>query len=83
MSYVAHRKDFAIYTAAPDMQPEADTPKKAGLLQRLANALRRSRQRETDRVIGAYLARSGGRLTDSVEREMMWQLTGSSWGERR
>jgi len=37
------------------------------------------RQRQVDREIAGLLARSGGRLTDSMEREMMEKALGSDW----
>lgn len=79
MSYAAHRKDFATSMDAPTHRSEAGKPKTVGLVRRLYDFISQSRQREADRVIGAYLARSGGKLTDSAEREMMQHLTGSSW----
>lgn len=48
-------------------------------LGRLARALEAQRQREVDWEIGRLLARSGGRITDSMEREMMWRVLGSHW----
>ena len=41
------------------------------LARRLSDALESQRQREVDRSIARLLAQSGGRLTDSVEREIM------------
>ncbi|HET7848414.1 MAG TPA: hypothetical protein VFL51_05060 [Pseudolabrys sp.] len=41
-----------------------------GLFARLADALLASRQQDANRAIAAYLAHTGGRLTDSVEREI-------------
>jgi hypothetical protein len=43
------------------------------------DALEAQRQREVDREIGRLLARSGGRITDSMEREMMWRVLQSHW----
>ena len=37
------------------------------------------RQREVDREIARVLARSGGRITDSMEREMMRKALASDW----
>ena len=68
---------------APALQPDACAPKRPGLMQRLAKVLQRSRQNEADRVIAAFLARSGGLITDGIEREMMQHLASSSWGRRR
>jgi hypothetical protein len=37
------------------------------------------RQRQVDREMAGLLARSGGRLTDSMEREMMEKALASDW----
>ena len=41
------------------------------LARRLTDALEAQRLREVDREIARLLARSGGRITDSMEREIM------------
>ena len=85
MSYANHTKDFADYAVQviPHVEtPAPPAPKKVGILGRIFAAIARSRQREADRVIAAYLARSGGLVTDSVERKMMQHLAGTSWGGR-
>jgi hypothetical protein len=51
-----------------------------GLLGRVYDAIQASRQRHADRDVAAYIARSGGRLTDSVEREMMERVSRSAFG---
>jgi hypothetical protein len=51
----------------------------AGLVRRLGDVPAAQRQRQVDREIGSLLARSGGRLTDSMEREMMEKTLASDW----
>jgi hypothetical protein len=53
----------------------ASAPRR-GILRRLLDALYESRQRQAEREIAAILARSGGRLTDTTEREMTRRLMG-------
>ena len=53
--------------------------KLARLARRLSDALAAQRQREVDREIALLLARSGGRITDSMEREMMEKALASDW----
>ena len=55
----------------------------SGLLGRIYGAIHASRQRQADRDIAAYIQRSGGRLTDSVERELMERVSRSALGEWR
>ena len=47
---------------------------KPGLLRRIVRAMVESRQRQTDREIARFLARSGGRLTDDMERRLTQYL---------
>ena len=51
----------------------------ARLVHRLSDAPAAQRQRRVDREIAGLLARSGGRLTDSMEREMMEKALASDW----
>ena len=44
------------------------------LLRRIVRAMVESRQRQTDREIARFLARSGGRLTDDMERRLTQYL---------
>jgi hypothetical protein len=46
---------------------------------RLTDALDAQRRRDVDREIDRLLAQSGGRLTDSVEREIMQKVFASDW----
>jgi hypothetical protein len=54
--------------------------KLARLARRLNDALAAQRQTEVDREIARILAQSGGRLTDSMEREIMRKVLASDWG---
>ena len=54
---------------------------KPGLLRRLADAVMRARQKQVDSELAQYVHRSGGRLTDDIEREMIQQLYGD-WNFR-
>ena len=53
--------------------------KLARLARRLSNAPAAQRQKEVDREMARLLARSGGRVTDSMEREMMEKALASDW----
>jgi hypothetical protein len=78
MSYVARPKDFFSYF--DETSAQSDTiGRKPGILWRISQALERSRQRETNRQIAAFLARSGGRFTDDIERELMSRVATGEW----
>ena len=49
------------------------------LARRLSDALDATRQRDVDREMARLLARSGVRITDSIEREMMRKVLESDW----
>ena len=49
------------------------------LVRRVTGALEAQRRNEVDREIGRLLARSGGRITDSMEREIMQKVFASDW----
>ena len=90
MSYAAHRSDFGSLVSQAPSKGEA-LPKKAHILRRIFDAFMQSRQRDADRQIARFLAaRSGGRLTDDLEREIShrlststWSLNASPYGDRR
>ena len=49
------------------------------LARRLTDALQAQRRSGVDREISRLLAQSGGRLTDSQEREIMQKVFASDW----
>ncbi len=53
--------------------------KLARLVRHLSDVPGAQRQRQVDREIARLLTRSGGRLTDSMEREMMEKALSSDW----
>lgn len=77
MNYAAQRNNFVSHKASS--KDEAAT-NKAGILRRIFDVIMESRQRAADRQIARFLAaRSGGRLTDNLEREMTHRLLTSNW----
>jgi hypothetical protein len=53
------------------------------VLRRIFDAIYDSRQRQAERTVEAYLARTGHRFTDSVERELNAHLFNGGWNARR
>lgn len=73
---------IAIHRNLAPVRPEtAANAEEPGLLRRLADAVMRARQKQVDRELAQYVQRSGGRLTDDIERQMMKQLYGD-WNFR-
>lgn len=78
MSYLPRREDFGpLPKSAVPSKLEAD--EKPSILRRMFEAFIGSRQRDIDRQIARYVAvRSGGHLTDNLEREISQHLI-SGW----
>jgi hypothetical protein len=59
--------------------PAKACPKEPGLLRRIFDALIEQDQGRSDREMAGILARSGGRFTDAMEREMFQRQYASNW----
>jgi hypothetical protein len=80
MSYAAHHKNFGSLVANEVPQKIAAVAKKPGFLRLIFDAFMQTRQRDVDRQVARFLAaRSGGTLTDSLEREISQRLLTSNW----
>jgi len=79
MAYTSHSGNFA--SRSERLAPVAIGigAKVATLARHLTYALVQQRQREVDRQIARALVCSGGRITDSMEREIMQKALGSDW----
>jgi hypothetical protein len=58
-------------------------PARHSLLRRLFDAVFESRQRQAEHAVEAYLARTGHRFTDSLEREINEHMFNGGWNARR
>jgi hypothetical protein len=77
MAYMTHSGDFGLCGDRTAPVAKGIGAKLRRVARRLTDALEAQRQREVDREIARLLARSGGRITDSMEREIMWKVLGS------
>jgi hypothetical protein len=48
-------------------------------LRRIYDAVFESRQKQAERMIAAYLERTGGRFTDDIERRLTDRLISGDW----
>jgi hypothetical protein len=69
MACIATHRDLAHFR--PETAAAAEKP---GLLRRLYDAWIKARQNQVDRELAQFLLRSGGRLTDDIERQMTQRL---------
>jgi hypothetical protein len=79
MRYAANHKDFGSFVPH-QASPKAETvSRRIGLARRVFDALMHSRQRDVDRQIARFVARSGRAFTDDLERELTRRLLTSNW----
>jgi hypothetical protein len=83
VTYASPHRDFD-----PNFDDKASTrsnavANKAGVLRRIFEAIFESRHKQTNQDMARFLARSGGRLTDDIERVMTQRLLTGHWNARR
>jgi hypothetical protein len=83
MSYVAHSAIFHGHLARQRRAAGDEASARPGFLSRLFDAMFESRQRAAEREAEVYLARTGGRFTDSIEREINERHFNGGWNPRR
>lgn len=83
MTHAAHHNEFARYAGDNVASQRNPVAKRPGILRRVFNAMIESRQRQTNRQIAHYLAQSGGRFSDEVERDLMRRVSTSNWNVHR
>ena len=79
MAYITHSGLFGPCSDRTAPVTNGIGGKLARLARRLTDAIAAQRQRVVDREIARFLARSGGRITDSMEREIMNKALESDW----
>ena len=78
MTCATHDKELAAYVDDSSSTRRSVFVTLTGVLRRIADAIYESRQRQADREIARFIAQSGGRLTDDIERQMMRRLSTSN-----
>ena len=76
MTYVANYRDFGSYFRHKDKDCTKSGPdaNKTGILRRIFGAIFETRQDQIEREVARFVARSGGRITDDIERQIMQRL---------
>jgi hypothetical protein len=79
MSYLARPNEFTPSRAARPRDCAGGAARRPGLLRRIYGAMQRSRQKQAERVVLAYLESTGGRFTDDIERRITERLVTGAW----
>jgi hypothetical protein len=79
MACTTHSRGFGVRAERTTPVANGIGARMARLGRRLTHALAAQRRREIDREIARVLSHSGGRITDSMEREMMRKALASDW----
>jgi len=74
MTYAANYRDFGSYFRDKDSTKSSPDVNKPGILQRIFGAIFETRQEQIEREVARFDARSGGRITDDIERQIMQKL---------
>ena len=82
MANAAHHSHLAHYSTQEASLQSNTNAKKPGVLWRIFDAIVESRQKSANREIALRLARSGGRITDNIEREITQSLLKGNWKVR-
>ena len=83
MTYAARSTDFRRHVAFGGHTADSKAATRPSLLTRLFNVMFENREREAARDVEAYLARTGHRFTDSIEREINERHFNGGWDLRR
>ena len=79
MTYAARPHEFADCSGNDRPAPAPVAARRRGWLRRIYDALIESRQKQAERVAASYLAGTGGRFTDDIERRLVERLVSGDW----
>jgi len=82
MACQAHQRDFVPYFGGKAATGSKAVANRPGFLLRIFDAIFESRQRQAEQEIARFLGRSGGRITDDMERQMTQRLLTGNWNAR-
>lgn len=78
MTYAPRPHEFVPLFEAPAALGRQVAAPRRGLLRRIFGGIFESREAQAERKAADYIARTGGRLTDEVEREITDHIIGGS-----
>ena len=82
MTCAANYRDFGSYLRHKVSTKSSPDTNKPGILRRIFGAIFETRQDQIEREVARFVARSGGRITDDIERQIMQHFFTSNWNAR-
>jgi hypothetical protein len=80
MTYAPRPNEFVPYFEAPAaLAHRVGGARRRGLLRRIFGGIFESREEQAERNAADYIARTGGRLTDEVERQITDRIIAGKW----
>jgi hypothetical protein len=79
MTYAPRPNEFVPYFEAPAALAHRIGAPRRGLLRRIFGRIFESREQQAERSAADYIARSGGRLTDEIERQITERIIAGNW----
>jgi hypothetical protein len=79
MTYLAHHGNFGAGAAGRRAAKADIVARTAGAVRRVLGSIFQSREEQRDAAIAEFIRNSGGRLTDSIEREIDRRATAPNW----
>ena len=83
MTYAANYRDFGSHFRDKNSAKSGPDANKRGILRRIFGAIFETRQDQIEREVARFVARSGGRITDDIERQIMQHFFASNWNARQ
>jgi hypothetical protein len=83
MTYAANYGDFGSRIRDTDSAKSSPDANKPGILRRVFGVIFETRQEQIEREVAGFVARSGGRITDDIERKIMQRFFTSNWNAQQ
>jgi hypothetical protein len=77
MTYTAYSGEFVPFRT--DTTPSQIETRRPGILRRILDAIYESRRKKAELDIARFLERTGGRITDDIERQITEHLLTGDW----
>jgi hypothetical protein len=83
MTYAANYRDFSSCFRDKTSAKSSPDATKPGIMRRIFGAIFETRQEQIEREVARFVARSGGHITDDIERKIIQHFFTSNWNARQ